>query len=202
VDHADQREQSWVRQLVEGDERVVAEFWDLYGARLQRLADKHLAARLQRRLGPEDIVQSACRTFLRRAQRGEFHLSDVESLWRLISAITLTKVRQKARYHSRDKRAIDREAHRNADTDSQPGLEQYVSTGEPSPEEAADFADQLEHLLSEMDEEEKQLVQLKLQNHTNLEIADHMGCSERTVRRILSRVKSRLRKALEESYFS
>jgi RNA polymerase sigma factor (sigma-70 family) len=202
VDHADQREQSWVRKLVEGDERVVAEFWDLYGARLQRLADKHLAARLQRRLGPEDIVQSACRTFLRRAQRGEFHLSDVESLWRLISAITLTKVRQKARYHSRDKRAIDREAHRNAATDSQPGLEQYLPTGEPSPEEAAEFADQLEHLLSEMDEEEKQLVQLKLQSHTNLEIADHMGCSERTVRRILSRVKSRLRKALEESYFS
>ncbi|MDH3718997.1 MAG: sigma-70 family RNA polymerase sigma factor [Planctomycetota bacterium] len=202
MDHADQREQSWVRHLVEGDERVVAEFWDRYGARLQRLADKHLASRLQRRLGPEDIVQSACRTFLRRAQRGEFHLSDVESLWRLISAITLTKVRQKARYHSRDKRAFDREVHPNADTDSQPGLEQYVSTGEPSPEEAAEFADQLEHLLSEMDEEEKQLVQLKLQNHTNLEIADHLGCSERTVRRILSRVKSRLRKALEESYFA
>jgi RNA polymerase sigma factor (sigma-70 family) len=202
VDHADQREQSWVRQLVEGDERVVAEFWDRYGARLQRLADKHLASRLQRRLGPEDIVQSACRTFLRRAQRGEFHLSDVESLWRLMSVITLSKVRQKARYHSRDKRAIDREARRNADTDSQPGLEQYVSTGEPTPEEVAEFADQLEHLLSEMDEEEKQLVQLKLQNHTNLEIADHMGCSERTVRRILSRVKSRLRRTLEESYFS
>ncbi|NIP86737.1 MAG: sigma-70 family RNA polymerase sigma factor [Planctomycetales bacterium] len=201
MDHADQCGASWVRQLVEGDERVVGEFWERYGPRLQRLADKHLASRLQRRLGPEDVVQSACRTFLRRAQRGEFQLSDVESLWRLMSAITLTKVRQKARYHSREKRAMDREVYPGSDRSSQAPWEQDFATSEPSPEEVAEFADQLEQLLSGMEVEEKRLVQLKLQNYTNPEIAEQLGCSERTVRRILSRVKARLTRALEESQF-
>lgn len=196
---ADQREQSWVRHLVEGDERVVAEFWEIYGVRLQKLADRHLNARLQRRLGPEDVVQSACRTFLRRAQKGEFQLSDVESLWRLMSAITLAKVRQLARFHSREKRSIHRESPASIGTRSNPGIEQQIATGEPTPEDVAEFAEQLEQLLSEMDEEEKQLVQFKLENYTNLEIAEKMACSERTVRRILMRVRSRLTRALEDS---
>lgn len=199
MDDTDQSEQSWVRHLVEGDERVVAEFWEMYGGRLQRLADRHLNARLQPRLGPEDVVQSACRTFLRRAQLGEFHLSDVESLWRLMSAITLAKVRQMARFHHRDKRSVGRESPAKAGTRSEPGIEQQIATDEPTPEEVAEFADQLEQLLSGMEEEEKQLVQLKLESYSNTEIAEQMQCSERTVRRILSRVRARLTRSLEDS---
>jgi len=56
--------------------------------------------------GPEDLVQSACRTFLRRAQIGQFRLADSEELWRLLCAITLTKVREQTRFHMRQKRGL------------------------------------------------------------------------------------------------
>ena len=39
----------WLKALAQGDERAVAEFWQEYGERLNRLADKHLSPRLQRR---------------------------------------------------------------------------------------------------------------------------------------------------------
>ena len=39
---------------------------------------------------------------------------------------------------------------------------------------------------------EQQIVLLKLQRHTNEEIADQLACSERTVRRLLQRVQTRL----------
>jgi DNA-directed RNA polymerase specialized sigma24 family protein len=42
-------------------------------------------------------------------------------------------------------------------------------------------------------------VDLKLQEHTNGEIAQKTGCSERTVRRIVQRVQSRLRDILDQS---
>jgi hypothetical protein len=72
-------EERWLRLikgLRSGDNQVIREFCEQYGALMQRLADKRLPAGLRRRFGPEDVVQSACRTFLRRAQGGEFQLVD------------------------------------------------------------------------------------------------------------------------------
>ena len=38
---------------------------------------------------------------------------------------------------------------------------------------------------------ERQIVELKLQDYTNTEVAEQVGCSERTVRRILKRIQAR-----------
>ena len=191
--------QSWIRQLVEGNPQVVDEFWRGYGPRLQRLAAGFMTSRICRREEPEDVVQSVCRTFLRRAQIGQFELPDSEALWRLLCAITLTKVRQKVRFHRRQRRSVDRERHfePRADDSRPPGPEAVAP--EPTPAEAAEFADQLQQLLAGMDEEERRVVELKLEQHTNLQMAKELSCSERTVRRILKRVQGRLRRMLEDA---
>jgi len=192
----DQQWRSWIRQLVEGDPQVAAEFWGQYGARLQGLAAKHLTARLYRRVAPEDVIQSVCRTFWRRAQLGQFELADSESLWRLLCAITLTKVREKARFHQRQKRQLDREYSPSPGADASRAPIGRVEAPDPSPAEAAEFAEELQQLLAGMDDEERQLVEFKLEQHTNPEIAEKLGCSERTVRRILHRVQSRMKRML------
>jgi len=188
----------WLDRLVQGDSQVVAEFWDRYGDRLQRVADRHLSARLQRREGPEDVVQSACRTFWRRAREGSFELADSDGLWRLLCAITIAKVRQKARFHRREKRSFDREKQLapTAD-DSRPDLRSLPGEN-PAVDEAAELADQLEAFMARLDDEERQLVELKFQGFDQVEIAGRMKCSERTVRRILSRVQSRFHRMLDE----
>jgi RNA polymerase sigma factor (sigma-70 family) len=190
---ADQQWDSWVRRLAAGDEQVAVDFWQQYGARLQGLAAEYLTSRLYRRVEPEDIVQSVCRTFLVRAREGQFHLADSDSLWRLLCAITLTKVRQKARFHGRQKRSFQREA--SLDTRVAGGL---AGAAEPTPAEAAEFADQLEQLLAGLEDEERQIILLRLEQYTLEEVAERLGCSERTVRRILKRVQSRLQRLLEE----
>src|SRR5438270_12388062 len=112
------RWQRLIRGLRDGDQGVAFEFWRQYGEALHRLADRNLAPGLRRRVGPEDIVQSACRTFLRRAQVGEFQLPDSEALWRLLCAITLTKVREQTRFHLRKKRGLDQEIQAGASDES------------------------------------------------------------------------------------
>jgi RNA polymerase sigma factor (sigma-70 family) len=193
----EQRWQRLIHGLRAGDCVVVQEFCEQYGALLHRLADKHLPHGLRRRVGPEDVVQSACRTFLRRAQGGEFQLGDSEDLWRLLCAITLTKVREQARFHLRKKRGLDQEV-APGPNDSAGSFLQPAAAG-PSPLEAAEFADQFQKLLASLDEEERQVVDLKLQECTNDEVAERLGCSERTVRRILKRVQSQLAHAFEVS---
>jgi RNA polymerase sigma factor (sigma-70 family) len=187
------RWQRLIDGLRRGDRQIAQEFWDQYGNHLHAVADKHLAGAVRRRVGPEDVVQSACRTFLRRAQVGEFQLPDSEALWRLLCAITLTKVREQTRFHLRKKRGLNQEIQ-----PAESGSEFQLVAGGPTPLEAAEFADQFQKLLADLDDEERQIVDLKLQECTHDEVAEKLGCSERTVRRVLKRVQARLQRILDE----
>jgi RNA polymerase sigma factor (sigma-70 family) len=188
----------WLEGLVQGDEQIVAEFWAAYGERLQHLAASRIAPGLQHRVGPDDVVQSVCRTFFRRARAGEFDVADSASLWRLLCAITLTKTREQVRFHLRDKRSVRREQ-APAVGDESRGPTWQLAADQPTPQQVAAFAEELLRLMQSLNAEEQQLVELKLEQATNQEIARRMGCSERTVRRILKRVQARLRQMLDES---
>jgi RNA polymerase sigma factor (sigma-70 family) len=186
--------QSWVQHLVEGDERVAQEFWEQYGHRLGGLAAQLLNARYFRREEPEDVVQSVCRTFVRRAQQGQFELATRDSLWRLLCAITVAKTRQKVRFHEREKRASGREC----PLPSGPDGGERLAGDEQTPSELVAFADQLQGLLSELDEEQRRVVELRLQDFTYPEIAEATGISKRTVRRIVKDVQVQWQGLLSE----
>jgi len=177
-----------VQGLRDGDREVLFDFWKQYGQALQQVAERNLAPGMRRRVGADDVVQSACRTFLRRAQVGQFELADSEELWRLLCAITLNKVREQTRFHLRQKRGLGQEIHAVQDSINDPNP---AAAKGPTPAEAAAFGDQLEQLLLGLDAEERKIVDLKLQDFTQDEIAQQLGCSERTVRRVLKRVQAR-----------
>lgn len=190
---------AWIRELVAGNDQVVREFVERYGPSLERIAAGRMTPGLKRRVGPDDILQSVCRTFVRRARAGEFTLPDSEQLWRLLCAITLTKVRQHARFHFTPKRNLAHEedialvAGRGAAAGREP------VDPSPTPEEAAEFADGLGHLVDSLGAEEGQIVRLKLEGYSHAEIADQLGCAERTIGRLLKNVKVRLESILQDS---
>jgi RNA polymerase sigma factor (sigma-70 family) len=188
--------QRFIQGLRDGDQAVLFEFCQFYGPQLSRLADKYLGAKVRRRVGTEDVVQSACRTFFRRAQGGEFQFSDSAALWRLLCAITLSKVREHARFHNRQKRGLDRETSIAPDAGAS---DLHPRDPHPTPSETVAFSDFFEQIRAGLDEEERQVVDLKLQEYTNDEVALRLGLSERTVRRLLKRLQARLTRALEES---
>ena len=183
-----------IRGLRTGDASAVRAFCDRYGDALHRIVDRRLPADVRRRVGPEDVVQSACCTFLRRVRGGEFNLPDSAALWQLICSITLTKVREQARFHRRKKRGVGLE-HDPTPTPDQSGAAFDAPDPGPAPDEAAEFADQLEYILSALDAETQRVVELKLQDFTNEPVATRLGCSERTVRRVLKRLEARLTEA-------
>jgi RNA polymerase sigma-70 factor (ECF subfamily) len=186
----------WIVGLRQGQPQVLSDFWHHYGPMLERLADKNLGKGMRARLGPDDVVQSVCRTFFRRAQEGQFTFEDQDTLWRLLVAITLTKVREKTRYHMRARRGMQMETPLAGGDESGAGL--GLAASGPSPDELAEFSDLLEATLAGLDEEERQVLQLKLQDLTHEETAERMGCSERTVRRMLKKVQGRLERMLEK----
>lgn len=173
-----------------GDADALAAFFTRFAPILERLADRNLSPAVKRRLGPEDVALSACRTFFRRTKEGEFTLDDGDAIWRLICAITLTKAREKSRFHHRAKRGIHREVALADGTDSRPGP--TPAAAGPDPADLAEFHDLLEFVLAELDDEERAMLELKLRGHTHDEIAERLGCSERTVRRLLKKIRANL----------
>lgn len=190
----------WLRALISGNDAVVREFWQEYAAPVQRLAEHRMSRALQRRLGADDILQSVCRTFFRRAQHGEFHFDKSDDLWRLLCAITLTKVRQHTRFHLRKRRGMDREVSVEAgSTDDSRAVVDGVAASGPTPTEAVEFADQMQHLCDALEDDERQLVMLRLEGLDGPTIAERLACSERTVRRLQQRIRSRWEKELGKS---
>jgi hypothetical protein len=123
------RWQRLIRGLRQGDRQIVQEFCAEYGEALERLAEK-----LRRRVGPEDVVQSVCRTFLRRARAGPFQFADSAALWRVLCAITLTKVREQIRFHLRQKRGLGQETNLGLDAGNEGGFDLVDPV--PTPEQA------------------------------------------------------------------
>lgn len=178
--------------LRDGDPEVCGKFWQEHGTALEAIAGQHLSKKLQRRVGPDDIVQSVFRTFFRRMAIGQFQVADADALWRLMCAITLTKTRRKLRDHLRQKRGLNRETYMSeAETGSDEPRADWIASPEADPTLAVEMADQLSALIAQLGEEECLVLQSKLNDLSNEEIAVKLQCSERTVRRLLAKIQER-----------
>jgi RNA polymerase sigma factor (sigma-70 family) len=195
---ADDDDRLWrelLRGLRDGDPEITTAFYRRYGPMLEHIAAQQLQTGLLRRISPETVAHSACRTFLRRMQDGQFELEGTDRLWNLLVAITLTKARRQARFHLAQRRAVQREVHEApVEDDDSPAA--AIPSAAPTPAEQAAFADQLEQLLGRMTEQERLIVQLRLEQASNQEIAAQLGITARSVRRILHRLQAHLTEAL------
>ena len=72
--------QQLLERVRSGDKDAAEELFERYVDRLIELARKRLSPRLARRLDPEDIVQSACRSFFRLARAGRYELNVVDAV--------------------------------------------------------------------------------------------------------------------------
>jgi RNA polymerase sigma-70 factor (ECF subfamily) len=189
-------EQASADELLErwrgGDEAAATELYERYARRLYFLASGQMGERLRRRLAPDDIVQSAFRTFFRRADQWQFQQDKAGAIWHLLVRITLNKIRSKGIHHAAQKRDVGAEF-ALADDDFDPALVVH----EPTPDEAAELADVIEVTIDSLDDKETRALELALQGFTASEIASQVGCSRWTVRRLLDRIGHRLLEQLK-----
>jgi RNA polymerase sigma-70 factor (ECF subfamily) len=88
------------------------------------------------------------------------------------------------RYHNRQKRGLDQERYLDAIAD--------LGGSDATPDEVAAFRE-VEEMIGGFSQEEQQIIHLRLESYTNQEIAKQLQCSERTVRRLMSRIRERFK---------
>jgi RNA polymerase sigma-70 factor (ECF subfamily) len=169
---------------------AAGELFDQFTRRLIGLARNHLHAKLQHRVDPEDVVQSAYKSFFLRYGDDALAGEPIDGLWALLSLITLRKCADRVRHHTAERRNVGREADGAAGDSVAPW--QGAVAREPLPEHAAALAETVEQMLAELAPAERPIVELSLQGFSTREVSEHLGRAERSVRRIRQRVKQRL----------
>ncbi|MBN9120236.1 MAG: hypothetical protein J0I06_13925 [Planctomycetes bacterium] len=179
-----------------GSESAAQELFDRYCERLMRLAKRRIGQRMVSRVDPEDVLQSAFRTFFNRVRNDEFSFREEDDLFKLLVRLTVHKALRQIAFHRARKRNPELEAGQGSD--AQDVLEQ-VSADEPSPETAVAVVDEFERFMGQLPHLDRQVVALKLQGYSTLEIAGQIGSYDRKVRRILVRVQNLAREQADET---
>ena len=179
----------WVGLLQAGDPAAAQQLWERYFRRLVGLARTKLQGKPRGVADEEDVALSAFDSFCRSAEQGRFpRLTDRDSLWRLLVTITARKAAHQARDAGRQKQGGG--AVRLAGAAAELALEQ-LSDREPSPEFAAEVADECQRLLGRLADPELETAALmKMEGYTVEEIAGRLGCAPRSVKRKLALIRT------------
>ncbi len=166
-----------------GDSQAASEIHARYARRLLGLAKSKLLTLLSSKVDPADIAQETFLAFFEMADRDEVRWDREGDLWRLIAGIAINQMHRQTEFFAAAKRNVGQE----------------VAQSEiPIVDEKNDVVaiSQLEDLVSVVLQNEKPLAKkvltARLAGLTHVEIAERTGRSERTIRRVLQTLKSKL----------
>jgi len=178
----------------DGDPEAAEEIFQRYAHRLLGLVRTKLPGFLNSRLDPEDVVQSAFRSFFRHTSAGRYPIDGDGELWRLLAAIAVNKARSQIKFHTAAKRDATTEQARGS---SVLLFDPAAVTDEPGPEEGTALLEELEAVLDSLELPiHRRMVELRLLGNEIPEIAEDVGRSERSVRRVLSQMRTDLEERL------
>jgi RNA polymerase sigma-70 factor (ECF subfamily) len=184
-----------MERLRAGDDEAAREVFDRFARRLVGLARGRFNRRLGRRVDPEDVVQSAFKSFFVRHRRGMIPLGDWDGLWRMLTLITLRKCADRVEYFRAGRRDERRDATAVAGQDSpwEAALDR-----EPRPDEALVLAEMIEGLFRAASEEDRPVLELSLEGYTAAEISLRLGRALRSVQRLREQIRRRLERHARE----
>src|SRR3954447_12659263 len=183
-------------RLRSGEDAAAREVFEQFAGRLVAMARGRFNRLLARKVDPEDVVQSAFKSFFVRHRAGKLDVGDRGGLWNLLTLITLRKCADRAEYFLAERRDAAREA---TGPDGGDGTDAWLVAldREPRPEEAVILAETVEHLFRDVSAHERPILELSLQGYTVSEISVRLCRAERSVRRLREQIRKRLERLQE-----
>jgi len=188
---------NFLSRLQNRDNAAAQELFGRFTHQLIALALRHVETGLRHKVDTVDVVQSAYKSFFFRYGDGKMNVVNWNSLWGLLSLITVRKCAERAAYHRAERRDVAREVSQARDGDVATWLEPVGR--EPTPLEAAVLSETVEQLLADLDVDERPILEMSLQGYTTREISEQLGRAERTVRLLREGIRHRLERMQYQS---
>ncbi len=182
----------WIEQLREGDSDASEQLWQRYFQQVVELARRRLEGARLAAADEEDVALSAFKSFCLGVHAGRFpRLSDRDTLWSLLVAITAHKSVDYIRHENRQKRGGYGVEKPDPESSQRDRIElvplSTIIQEQPTPEFAAQMGEQFKLLLSKLDDaDDPDLMKIalsKMQGASTTEVARQLGCVRRTVER-------------------
>ncbi len=196
----------WYSALRDGRQQATERLWQLYFQRMVDVARQKLRGVNLAAYDEEDVALSAFKSFCRGLQEGQIAIvGEAWNLWPLLVSMTVRKAIDHVRHEGRLKRGgpgakaspfsageTSEAGPLYAKREQLIGWEQ-VAAFEPSPEMivvATEFFEQLLDTLEQTgDSSLPEIAVASLKGYDNLEIANSLGCTVRTVQRKLKTIR-------------
>jgi len=186
----------WIEELRLGRAEAAEALWQPYFERLVRLARQKLGVAPRRVADEEDVALSVFHSFCAGAAAGRFpRLSDRDDLWQVLVMLTVRKAANLRKHHARQKRGGPRDGD-GLDflhdlRDGQIADVNQLVGNEPTPEFAAQVAEECRRLLQVLDDATLRSVAIaKMEGYSNDEIAARLQVKTRTIERKLNVIRT------------
>ncbi|NBO90787.1 MAG: RNA polymerase subunit sigma-70 [Planctomycetia bacterium] len=190
---ADRSVTGWLGELESGNSDAAELIWNRYFSDLVTRVRSILGHSLRTVADEEDIAVSAFASFCRGVEEKRFpRLQDRKHLWHMLLKIAARKVAHQIRDQKRSKRGggLVRPATDVEETNE--NLMAMVIGSEPSPELAAQVAEQYRSVMILLEDDEMRTIANKqMEGYTVKEIAAALGKAERTIARKLAIIRER-----------
>jgi DNA-directed RNA polymerase specialized sigma24 family protein len=179
----------WIELFKTGDAVAAERLWEQYYRRLVGLARQRLGGVPPAVIDGEDVALSVLDSFYRGVEAGRFpRLSDRGDLWQILVMLTARKTWRRIRHEQREKRDWRKVEHTLMPEDQ--GSVEIIGR-EPTPEFAAEVAEECQRLLDLLGDETLRSVAVwKMEGYTVEEIAARLNVVPRTVERRLAIIRA------------
>jgi DNA-directed RNA polymerase specialized sigma24 family protein len=184
-----------LHDLQGGDSAAAQRLWNRYYEQLVGLARRKLGDASRRVADEDDVVVHAFHSFCLGAAEGRFpRLDDRDDLWQILVMLTARKASDQRREQGRQKRGGgvllgESALVRPGDGDYQATMDD-LAAGTPTPEFAAQVAEEFEKLLAVLNDDLLRSIALaRMEGHSVEEIAERSNVNSRTIERKLRLIR-------------
>src|SRR5207244_12407301 len=99
----------FMKRLRAGDDDAARQLFERFARQLVAMARRRVDGRLKPKLDPEDVVQSAYKSFFYRYADGNIDVGNWNGLWGLLTIITVRKCSERVAHYRAERRDAARE---------------------------------------------------------------------------------------------
>ena len=177
-----------LNRISSGDNEALQALMDGYRTEVLRVIRRHIRRDLRKRFDSEDFAQAVWLSLYNK--RCEItKIDSPETLGRYLAQMAKHKVIDEGRRQTGAKRNIRRDVNING---SRLAVDDLEAGHSPTPSQLALSKEQLSLLINLARDDEKKMVQWRLEGLTFADIADRIGMDERTIRRRFQRLQRKV----------
>jgi RNA polymerase sigma-70 factor (ECF subfamily) len=173
-----------------GEPAAIQDFLSRFEREVRMMVRARLPRRLRTQFDSADFVQAVWQSFFSDLQQSPRAFENIDHLRAFLAGVVRNKVREQHRRLTRtEKYDLSREERLYVRRGDHDVLRDVVST-DPSPSDRAQAGDRLKQLTAGRSEREVEVLTLRQEGLTLVEIAVRTGMNERSVRRVIASVRS------------